>query len=161
MAVVEREYDFEGSTYGSGSGGDLLPKGSSDAEQGGGSGCLTGIVWALVIYAVAIVLAIVIPGAGDFWGMVIGAEREGINWVQESADVRLLVFAITLLLLSPAGWWGALISFLAGTVLTISGWWLLPGDVWGLSFPDWYVDNRVGMYWLLWIATLGRSLVRF
>ena len=33
MAVVEREYDFEGSTYGSGSGGDLLPEGSGDAEQ--------------------------------------------------------------------------------------------------------------------------------
>ncbi len=161
MAVVEREYDFEGSTYGSSSGGDPIPDGFGDAEQEGGSGCVSGIIWALVIYGVAIVLAIVMPGAGDFWGMVIGSEREGINWVRESADVRLLVFAVMLLLLSPAGWWGALISFLAGTVLTIIGWWLLPGDVWGLSFPDWYVDNSVGMYWLLWIATLARSLVRF
>ncbi len=161
MAVVEREYDFEGSTYGSGSGGDLLPEGSGDAEQEGGSGCISGIVWALVIYGVALVLAIIIPGAGDFWGVVVGSESEGINWVRESADVRLLVFAIMLLLLSPAGWWGALISFLAGTVLTIIGWWVLPGDVWGLRFPDWYIDNSVGMYWLLWIATLARSLVRF
>ena len=161
MAVVEREYDFEGSTYGSGSGGDLLPEGSGDAEQEGGSGCISGIVWALVIYGVDIVLAIVMPGAGDFWGMVIGLEREGVNWVRESADVRLLVFGIMLILLSPAGWWGALISFLVGTVLTIIGWWALPDDVWGLPFPDWYVDNSVGMYWLLWIATLARSLVRF
>lgn len=161
MAVVEREYDFEGSTYGSGSGGDLLPEGSGDAEQEGGSGCVSGIVWALVIYGVAVVLAIIMPGAGDFWGMVIGLEREGVNWVRESADVRLLVFGIVLLLLSPAGWWGALISFLVGTVLTIIGWWGLPADVWGLPFPDWYLDNSAGMYWLLWIATLARSLVRF
>ena len=161
MAVVEREYDFEGSTYGSGSGGDLILEGADDADQGGGSGCISGIVWALVIYGVAIVLAIVMPGAGDFWGMVIAAEREGVNWVQESADVRLLVFAIMLLLLSPAGWWGALIAFLAGTVLTIVGWWILPDDVWGLPFPDWYLDNSIGMYWLLWMATLARSLVRF
>lgn len=161
MAVVEREYDFEGSTYGSSGGGDPILEGSDDGEQEGGSGCISGIVWALVIYGVAIVLAIVIPGAGDFWGMVIGAEREGINWVQESADVRLLVFAIMLMLLSPAGWWGALISFLVGTLLTIIGWWVLPVDVWGLPFPNWYIENSVGMYWLLWIATLGRSLVRF
>ena len=102
-------------------------------------------MWAVVIYGVAIVLAIVIPGAGDFWGMVIGAESEGINWVQESSNARLLVFAAMLLLLSPAGWSGALISFLVGTVLTIIGWWLLPADVWGLPFPDWYVNNSVGM----------------
>jgi len=161
MAVVEREYDFGGSTYGSGSGGDLLPEGSGDAEQEGGSGCLSGIVWALVIYGVAIVLAIVVPGAEDLWGMVIGSEREGINWVQESADVRLLVFAILLILLSPAGWWGALIAFLAGTLLTIIGWLVLPVDVWGLPFPNWYLDNSVGMFWFLWIASLARSLLRF
>ena len=161
MAVVEREYDFEGSTYGSGSVGDPVPEGSGDAEQEGGSGCISGIIWALVIYGVAIVLAIVLPGAGDFWGMVIGSEMEGVNWVRESPDVRLLVFGIALLLLSPAGWWGALIPFLAGTFLTIIGWWALPDDVWGLAFPDWYLDNSVGMYWLLWIAALARSLVRF
>ena len=118
-------------------------------------------MWALVIYGVAIVLAIVIPGAGEFWGMVIGTEGEGVNWVQESADVRLLVFGIALFLLAPAGWWGALIAFLVGTLLTIIGWWVLPVDVWGLRFPNWYVDNSIGMYWLLWIATLIRSLVRF
>ena len=92
-------------------------------------------MWAAVIYGVAIVLAIVIPGAGDFWGMVIGAESEGINWVQESSNARLLVFAAMLLLLSPAGWSGALISFLVGTVLTIIGWWVLPADVWGVALP--------------------------
>ena len=160
MAVVEREYDFEGSTYGSGGDVDLVPQGSGNAEQEGGSGWISGIVWALIIYGLAIVLALVIPGAGDFWGMVIGAEGEGINWVPASANVRLLVFAVLLLLLSPAGWWGALISFLVGTVLTIAGWWILPADVWGLPFPNWYLNNSVGMYWLLWIATLARSLAR-
>ena len=160
MAVVEREYDFEGSTYGSGGDVDLVPQGSGNAEQEGGSGWISGIVWALIIYGLAVVLALVIPGAGDFWGMVIGAEGEGINWVPASANVRLLVFAVLLLLLSPAGWWGALISFLVGTVLTIAGWWILPADVWGLPFPNWYLNNSVGMYWLLWIATLARSLAR-
>ena len=160
MGVVEREYDFEGSTYGSGGDVDLVPQGSGNAEQEGGSGWISGIVWALIIYGLAIVLALVIPGAGDFWGMVIGAEGEGINWVPASANVRLLVFAVLLLLLSPAGWWGALISFLVGTVLTIAGWWILPADVWGLPFPNWYLNNSVGMYWLLWIATLARSLAR-
>ena len=160
MGVVEREYDFEGSTYGSGGDVDLVPQGSGNAEQEGGSGWISGIVWALIIYGLAIVLALVIPGAGDFWGMVIGAEGEGINWVPASANVRLLVFAVSLLLLSPAGWWGALISFLVGTVLTIAGWWILPADVWGLPFPNWYLNNSVGMYWLLWIATLARSLAR-
>ena len=160
MAVVEREYDFEGSTYGSGGDVDLVPQGSGNAEQEGGSGWISGIVWALIIYGLAVLLALVIPGAGDFWGMVIGAEGEGINWVPASANVRLLVFAVLLLLLSPAGWWGALISFLVGTVLTIAGWWILPADVWGLPFPNWYLNNSVGMYWLLWIATLARSLAR-
>ena len=161
MAVVEREYDFEGSTYGSGGDGDPILDGSGNSEREGGSGCITVIVWALVIYGSAIVLALVIPGAGDFWGMVIGAQGEGTNWVQASANVRLLVFAVSLLLLSPAGWWGALIAFLVGTVLTIVGWWILPADVWGLPFPDWYLNNSVGMYWLMWIATLARSLARF
>ena len=161
MAVVEREYDFEGSTYGSGSGGDSTPEGSGNAEQEGVSDCIGHLVWALVIYGVAIVLAIFIPGADDFWGMVIGLEREGVNWVRERPDVRLLVFGIMLVLLSPAGWWGALISFLVGTFLTIIAWWVLPTDVWGLRFPNWYFDNSVGMYWFLWIATLTRSLVRF
>ena len=160
MVVVEREYDFEGSTYGSGGDVDLVPQGSGSAEQEGGSGWISGIVWALIIYGLAIVLALVIPGAGDFWDMVIGAGGEGINWVPASANVRLLVFAVSLLLLSPAGWWGALISCLVGIVLTIAGWWILPADVWGLPFPNWYLNNSVGMYWLLWIATLARSLAR-
>ena len=161
MAIVEREYDFEQSNYRPDGDGGLTPDGSGNADGEGGSGCIGEIMWAVVIYGVAIVLSIVIPGAGDFWGMVIGAESEGINWVQESSNARLLVFAAMLLLLSPAGWSGALISFLVGTLLTIIGWWLLPADVWGLPFPDWYVNNSVGMYWLLWIATLGRSLARF
>ena len=160
MATVEREYDIERSIYtldGDGS----LRDGADGEEGGGGSGCIGDIIWALVIYGVAIVLAILIPGAGNFWGMVIGTESEGVNWVRESSNVRLLVFAGLLLLLSPAGWSGALVSFLAGTVLTIIGWWLLPADVWGLPFPDWYLNNSIGMYWLLWVATLARSLFRF
>lgn len=160
MATVEREYDFTQSTYGSGD-GDFVPDGSEDAEEDSGSGCAGNVIWALVIYGVAIALAIVMPGAGDFWGVVIGTEREGINWVRESPNVRVFVFGILLLLLSPAGWWGALISFLVGTLLTIIGWWMLPVDVWGLPFPDWYLNNSVGMFWLLWVAALARSLIRF
>lgn len=161
MTTVERQYDIDGSTFDFNADGSPLDGGSGDDGGGSGSGCIGHLVWGLVIYGVAIVLAIALPGAGDFWGMVIGAEREGINWVQESADVRLLVFAILLLLLLPAGWWGALISFLFGTLLTIIGWWVLPVDVWGLPFPNWYLDNSVGMYWFLWVATLARSLFRF
>ena len=160
MATVEREYDIDRSTYDLGGDGPPLD-GYGGEEDGTGSGCIGHLLWALVIYGVAVVLALVIPGAGDLWGMVIGSEREGVNWVQESANVRLLVFGIMLLLLSPAGWWGALISFLVGTLLTIIGWWVLPVDVWGLGFPNWYVDNSVGMYWFLWVATLARSLIRF
>ena len=160
MATVEREYDFDRSTYDFG-GGDPSLDGFDGEEDGGGSGCIGHLLWAAVIYGVAIGLAIVTPGAGDLWGMVVAAAGEGVNWVQESANVRLLAFSLMLLLLSPAGWWGALISFLVGTVLTMIGWWVLPVDVWGLGFPNWYVDNSVGMYWFLWIATLTRSLVRF
>lgn len=108
----------------------------------------------------AILLAIAVPGAGDFWGVVIGAESEGVNWVRESSDVRLLVFFSLLILLFWANWGGALAAFLVGTVLTIVGWWVLPPDVWGLQFPDWYRNNSVGMFWLLWIAALARSLIR-
>ena len=131
MVTLEREYDFERSTYGS-DGDGSSPDGSDGEESGGG--CIGEIIWALIIYGIAFVLAIVIPGAGNFWGMVIGAESEGVNWVRESSNVRLLVFAI-MLLLSPAGWWGAFISFLVGTVLTIVGWWILPADVWGAALP--------------------------
>ena len=160
MATLEREYDVSQATYGSDGDGGLTPEDSGNEEEDGG-GCLGEIIWALIIYGVAIVLAIVVPGAGDFWGMVIGTESGGVNWVRESADVRLFVFAIMLLLLSPAGSFGACIAFLVGTLLTIVGWWVLPADVWGLSFPDWYLNNSVGMYWLLWIAALARSLARF
>ena len=160
MTTVEREYDIDGSTFDFGGDGSPLD-GSGGDEGGSGSGCTGHLVWGLVIYGVAIVLAVVMPGAGDFWGVVIGLEREGVNWVRESADVRLLVFGILLLLLLPAGWWGSLIAFLIGTLLTIIGWWVLPVDVWGLPFPNWYIENSVGMYWFLWIATLARSLFRF
>ena len=159
MTTVEREYDLSQSTYGSDGGGSPLD-GSGGREEAESSGCMGPLIWALIIYGVAILLAIFIPGAGNFWGMVIGAESEGVNWVRESSEVRLLVFFIMLVLLSPADWWGALIAFLVGTILTIVGWWILPADVWGLPFPDWYVNNSVGMYWLLWIAALARSLAR-
>lgn len=161
MTTVERQYDIDGLTFDFDADGSPLDGGSGDDGGGGGSGCIGHLLWALAIYGVAIVLAIVLPGAGDLWGMVIGTEAEGVNWVQESADVRLLVFGIMLVLLSPAGWWGALISFLVGTFLTMIGWWVLPVDVWGLRFPNWYIDNSVGMYWFLWVATLARSLFRF
>ncbi len=159
MVTVEREYDFSDSTYGSGD-GDYMPDGSDEGDEGR-SGCVGETVRAIVICGAAILLAIVLPGAGDFWGMVIGAESEGVNWVRESHEARLLVFAAMLLLLSPAGWWGALISFLLGTMLTVIGWWIVPDDVWGLPFPDWYINNSVGMYWLLWIASLARALFRY
>ena len=159
MTTVEREYDLSQSTYGSDGGSSPLD-GSGGQEEAESSGCMGPLIWALIIYGVAILLAIFIPGAGNFWGMVIGAESEGVNWVRESSEVRLLVFFIMLVLLSPADWWGALIAFLVGTILTIVGWWILPADVWGLPFPDWYLNNSVGIYWLLWIAALARSLAR-
>ena len=109
MATLEREYDFEGSTFDFG--GDSPPLDGSGGEEDGGSGCIGHLLWALAIYGVAIVLAIVLPGAGDFWGMVIGTEGEGVNWVQESADVRLLVFGISCCSRRPVG--GAL-SFRSG-----------------------------------------------
>ena len=161
MATVEREYDFDQSTYTLGGDGHD-PSGEGENDDGSGSrGCVGQIILALIVYGLAILLAIFIPGADDFWGMVIGSEHEGIDWVRESSEVRLLVFAALLLALSPAGWRGALTAFLAGTVLTIIGWWIIPRDVWGLGFPDWYVNSSVGMYWLLWIAALGRSLARY
>ena len=67
MATVEREYDFSQPTYGSGD-GDFLPDGSEDEEAGGGSGCIGHVIWALVIYGLAIVLAVVIPGRRQFLG---------------------------------------------------------------------------------------------
>ena len=158
MANVEREYDPTESTYGYYSEDPPLDGGEGDGT--GRSGCMASLLWAVVFYGVAILFAILAPGAGDFWGVVIGAESEGINWVRESSDVRLLVFFTILALLFWAGWGGALAAFLVGTVLTIIGWWVLPTDVWGLPFPGWYVNNSVGMYWLLWIAALARSLIR-
>ena len=59
MATVEREYDIDGSTFDFG--GDSPSLDGSGGEEDGGSGCIGHLLWALAIYGVAIVLAIVLP----------------------------------------------------------------------------------------------------
>ena len=130
-------------------------------DESEGSGCFGEIILALVIYGIAVGIVLLTPGAENVWGMELGTRGSEANWITENSEARLLAFAFILLLLSPLGWGAALFSFILGTILTIFGWWLAPADVWGLPFPDWYLNHSAGMYWFLWLATLGRALFRF